>query len=804
MNDTQKTRVVESLVGLMERGDEVDRCCVCRALGELGDRASAGLLIERLRDEDIDVCIDAAAALGRLGEVGAAPALLETLTNDPDGEVKTAAVDALGRLGGAEVVKKLMQVAATRPNDLLFDAGSDWDAWWDIQLKSVEALGRLNSDSALPVLTGILEDEESQDIENEVLIAMARIGGEADGYLVRQLKEAGYRERRRTARALRKSRSLETLKALGWALKDENSGVRQEAVESLAEREAVRFLPAILILFRDPDAGVRNTALRAAEKLAALEGAGLDGTGLAVGTLLPLLDDGDARVRRTVLNSLAGREAALDDAALEKVLSLIAGDADADVVSAAGKLLTRQRPEGAAETIVALLRDEGRPAVLRRSLAEIVGGLGRWNAAVEEALIESIKHPDKLLRLAALGALAELDAGLGSETSLEALAGPEVEPAEQYPLAIVAAALAGELLQPEQEETPREREVVDEPGGEEDLQMAEAADTEGAGEGVCVATEAEQEIPLSTLDAILMKNEAIRDRTAANGEPDMTETEAAEEETADTRRFLDLLEERKRLNRRLFDRGRGSVAIDVRREAARIMGRINNELAVQALTAALADEDQALRREAAEALGTMAAGAPGVTRQAEVRASLRDQLDDDDRAIRIAAIRSLGQIGNSEDAELLFGQLASSESLQRIEAVRALSRMFVRQAGIEPAGLEEAIERLTGLLADADSGVRREAIQGLLPLLAHPAAAGDETRRQAVVQGAVDAAFLGADGQVAVMVESVRAIDGALATERLLEKLAVLESSTERRFAVEMLTALHRPAQDARKEQSAA
>jgi len=55
-----RKHIIETLCRLTETGDEVDRCYASRALGVLGDTSAIAALIERLRDEDVDVSIDAA------------------------------------------------------------------------------------------------------------------------------------------------------------------------------------------------------------------------------------------------------------------------------------------------------------------------------------------------------------------------------------------------------------------------------------------------------------------------------------------------------------------------------------------------------------------------------------------------------------------------------------------------------------------------------------------------------------------------------------------------------------------------
>ncbi len=54
---------VNTLHKLIQDGDEVDRCYAIRSLAAINDQHSTALLIDRLRDDDIDVCVDAVEAL---------------------------------------------------------------------------------------------------------------------------------------------------------------------------------------------------------------------------------------------------------------------------------------------------------------------------------------------------------------------------------------------------------------------------------------------------------------------------------------------------------------------------------------------------------------------------------------------------------------------------------------------------------------------------------------------------------------------------------------------------------------------
>lgn len=80
------------------------RRLAANGLGQLKDRVAVGPLLEALDDPDAELRERAVRALGRIGDVRAAPAVIPLL-----GEVETAA-DAVGKLVGKELVEALLAV----------------------------------------------------------------------------------------------------------------------------------------------------------------------------------------------------------------------------------------------------------------------------------------------------------------------------------------------------------------------------------------------------------------------------------------------------------------------------------------------------------------------------------------------------------------------------------------------------------------------------------------------------------------------------------------------------------------------
>ncbi|MEW7996892.1 MAG: HEAT repeat domain-containing protein [Candidatus Thiodiazotropha endolucinida] len=168
-----QSETVDLLCQLLESGDEADRCYAARTLGVLRSDSAVSILIERLKDEDVDVCVDAAEALGKIGHHSAVPALIDSLRNDNSGEVCSMVAVALGKIASAECVDVLLDVLTQRPQGLEWDG--DWDTWWDIQLEAVKALGMAGDEKAVDELVAFIDDDAQQDIENEVLNALVSI-----------------------------------------------------------------------------------------------------------------------------------------------------------------------------------------------------------------------------------------------------------------------------------------------------------------------------------------------------------------------------------------------------------------------------------------------------------------------------------------------------------------------------------------------------------------------------------------------------------------------------------------------------
>jgi HEAT repeat protein len=111
-------------------------------LGKLGDRRMMPVLVEGLKDKDVDNHVYALLALGELGDPRAVPALLPELKSGEKDVRKTAAY-ALGQIGDPAAVPALA------------DAMSDPVA--DVRFNTALALARFNDRRSLPGLHEMLD-----------------------------------------------------------------------------------------------------------------------------------------------------------------------------------------------------------------------------------------------------------------------------------------------------------------------------------------------------------------------------------------------------------------------------------------------------------------------------------------------------------------------------------------------------------------------------------------------------------------------------------------------------------------------
>jgi len=823
---TLQNKTTAVLCQLLQTGDEADRCYAARTLGVLKAPSAVALLIERLRDEDIDVCVDAAEALGNIGDVRAVPALIQSLENEPSGEICRVIAETLGKIGGKEATDALIKVSTERPEALEWE--DDWDTWWDVQLEAIKALGKIGAEEAVEPITNLIDDEGQQDIENEILRALATIPGKGVGAVIARLqdRERRVQQRCRAARALIHCDSTAATKAIGRALKDPAPELRAEAILALAAKHADKYLNAIALMLRDPNAEVRNAAIKAIIQLSA----SVTGTEGLLEALLPLLSDPSSQVRATLINALipvvAG--APLPDDHFVAVLDSLS-DPSAETATAACTLLGRNGNPAVIPALLALIADATAHPMVRREAALSIGRLGKVSHEIIDTLAQAVGDRQQPVRLAALTALMALESA-GAVTEDAARKG-----APRRPLEIIIDAVNGNIepaaaetggaddgaapptpAQLRGQELAAER-AMEQPApegpvvefGPEDAQSgaeAESPTEPGAEKGATTTAEGitlpetpaqivqagEVQPATSTLDAIAMGNvEAMLAQQQPPEGPEYDET---------TREYLKVVEENKEIMRRIRANQRISPAQDVRRLGARVLAESEDQRAVETLLAALNDEDQLVRREAAEAIGTLALGNRKRPKLQDAVGTLITQLAIGDLEQKVTCARSLACLGNRAALPPLIEALKDPQINVRIQAIDALTQLSTEGEEPEAAGHMvihdvpplSVARKLSECLDDEESGVRVAAARGLARILT---TVKDDTFTKQCVDKIISSVTGGTGEEARLMGRILRHFDTHLGCSILTEKLQAAEDSVKRSVFIEMIEELLHPDQ---------
>jgi len=787
-----KQHAVQAIRKWLDEGDELDRCCACRSLGALGDRDAVTALIKLLRDDDIDVCIDAAEALGVIGDSRAVASLLESLDHDPDGDVKTMVTGALGKLGGEQAISRLLELVISPPEDDEWDDDESWDSNWDIQIAAVQALAQRRVSAAIPLFCNLLADNECQVDRSSLCNALAHIGGTGEQVLVQKLCEDIPRERRRAACALGINCTAMGARALGRALQDPEAEVRAAAADALASGNHGRYLSALLILLRDPSAEVRETALRAVNTLTGSVENMPVVQSIEWEKLLPLLDDNSPRVCAVVLKTLylqlrhhrLGKEA---EEHIQIRIHELLEDPHPAVSAAACPLAVMFNSPKIRETLLSLAMNPQGDSAVRQQAIIALGQCGNISEDVLMCLTEVLNTGDSVILFSALQALLALHMqGNVSDSDSD---NKDTQPS---PLKIILTALHGEVIAPlVTEKKVAEANVQDkEPATEEthETNDPESPDTIE---------------PVSTLDSIALGNAELAQQLVANKTLNPDETpELPSEEMEIFRPYYDILKQQKN-NRKKFTRKKTvNIATEVRRLSARILGECSQPDVVKSLTQTLYDENPEIQHEVIAALTHINPDTPGIT---ETLGPLTSFLHLGNTDLRIVSAKALGALGNPACLPGLLNCLDDESQLVRNQAVLSVAQIMKahitrslntdkplavasKQAQEETAEVGYALRSLVDCLDDSDVGVRKTTALAITELgtLLSVETLSDELRKE-IVDRLISSGFYGEGQQARDMARTLRLLDPDTAGKHLVPILNSLPSSAERRIAMEML-----------------
>ncbi|MEO1248407.1 MAG: HEAT repeat domain-containing protein [Pseudomonadota bacterium] len=384
-------RVLPLVVAALDDRSDVVRCAAARVLAILGDQTVAERLVDALLDEDPDLRVDAMGALVRCARPQDADAVLESLTGDPETDVKRAAIRVLAKLKHQASLPIISALAKDRCEEEIAWQNDTigWDEWNDIQPEAIDALGELGSEEAVSALCEVHASEWGAEFEPSIFAALARIPGTGVQTLTNHAMATEGRPRARAFAALSKA-DPSLLEPLVPVLKDgEDVDGRLLAVRALADDQAALADMAL----RDPAASVRRAALEALSPP-------------CYDTAFAALSDEDETVRAAALDQLRLCESGHDNADILANVEAWAGAADTRLACACVGYLTDQPGPNSLAVLTALAENVDRPQEVR---VDALRGLATFDDSVAlDTLASMIIDPTRQVRLAALTSLAAI------------------------------------------------------------------------------------------------------------------------------------------------------------------------------------------------------------------------------------------------------------------------------------------------------------------------------------------------------------------------------------------------------------
>jgi HEAT repeat protein len=656
---TRAEAAIPLLITCLADADELVQERVARALGEIG-QASVTPLIEALRRPELGVRIGAVDALSRIGAEAAAavPPLLDLLKSEDHLGLQRFIAEALGQIGPAAVQALADAFLTASP---------------DIRARLAQALGVVGAAAraAVPTLQQAIRHDDFL-VRRAALWALGRIApSEADAPtlladVVEAVEDADPTVREQAALTLGRlgPQTLQALPQLLEGLRSPDAARRQTAALAVGEvfsgggkraaaGDARRIALAALtaVVREDASVAVRGQALRALAAVA--PDAGADDLPASVQGL----EDADWFVQARAVDVLTGV-----GAPAEPLLRSALRKSNPLVRRAALAALMRLEPADLVELLSAHLTDKDWQVAQIAAEGLAAAGERAWPAVA--ALDQALSSPLNVVREAALKALQPLDPdGKGIIPGLIEALKTRSRPAQAW-----AAEQLGKYKEKAAAATPLLIGLMRRWRGGVSSKASAAIREIGAGAVphlIAAITQPDEEARKHAFNALSSIHyptysalQPFRQQLAAPP-PDVLAkiSESLAAFAGGTPSNL------QNLRTRLKDRGNWRTRYD----AAIGLGKMGKDAApaVQDLVTALRDSDSDVREKSAEALGLIG--------DASAAPALVDKLNDANEKVRLAAMLSLGRLGQSAPTTLdplvkLIGRDNNPAETQRLAA----------------------------------------------------------------------------------------------------------------------------------------
>ncbi|MBI5076371.1 MAG: HEAT repeat domain-containing protein [Nitrospirae bacterium] len=592
--------------------------------------------------------------------------LEKQLNSDNNIEVRRRAVEQMRGMRDAQCIPLLIKAMT--------------DVSWRVRKSAVDILfGEYSLDQYIGGIIDLLYIEENAGARNSAIEALIKLGRKATPYLIEGFKTSNRDVRKFIIDVLGEEMDSRSLPLILDALKDEDENVRATAVEHLGKAGEVSVVDALIEIL---DSGDLWTAYPAADAL------GRIGNRKAVPHLLEAMKR--KPLREPVLKALG---MLADPATLEPVIALLQ-DASKNIQEQALRTIEKMYHHGISAEVITeefrrILGDKATDLLIAHA----------WSNK-NEVRVSAIVMLGLMKDEAAYGPLLDIS---HEEEYAEDVKGAFVFIGRDRPESLLKLFDSG---------NPHQLRFIAEVAGEVaspvyyDMFARLLDDDDGHVRSIAARSIAR----LNKSDAVSMLLTRLAD-------PYEDVQEAAVDALGMLQQYLHLQE--------LLAMLRSDSAV-LRRNVARLLGKMKADRAVKELGFALKDEKVAVRKAVVGALSQIGTD--------EAVRYLKYALTDEDPDIRIAATLSLGAIGGDDILDSLTILTVDPDNFVRVSAARALGMLkdrnsiiilvpllhdesgFVVTTAIEAlkaVGGEEACKAIAGMLASGDDEVKRTAIAAL-------------------------------------------------------------------------------------------
>ena len=253
---------VDQLIQQLESGNREQRVQAAEALGRLGNRKAVSALIKTLNNYNEDYRVRAAAisSIGQLGDFNAIPDLLDAyrfgahfpvvgiadrmfggVSEDSiraylRGQTIHAIGEILGRTSGKK--NKNQEIYSRAVDTLIRALKEDWETDGRVRAAAAKALGKTRDPKAIPALTEILDRGRNFGEREHAAIALGQIGDpQAVPALLRRLENGleDYAVRIAAAQSIGQVSGLEVVPKLFQVYNDTGTEIREAIVDAVGE-----------------------------------------------------------------------------------------------------------------------------------------------------------------------------------------------------------------------------------------------------------------------------------------------------------------------------------------------------------------------------------------------------------------------------------------------------------------------------------------------------------------------------------------------------------------------------------------